>query len=113
MPVREYECPSCGRFDHLETRGSAQPARRVLRCPTCQEPSKLRVSNFSVVDGHMPSTWYKDDSRCANDGNLQFLAYNHRKQIHPKKEPSYLRAQKILKTQRKTGRAFNALRDRT
>ncbi len=49
MPVYEYRCPTCGRFDlHRPLDESSRPAR----CPTCAE-SSTRV--FTVPGGRSTS----------------------------------------------------------
>ena len=46
MPVYEYLCPQCGRFETMK----AMPKRHRARCPHCNSESKLVPSRFSICD---------------------------------------------------------------
>ena len=59
MPLYEYNCPQCGKFETMK----AMEQRHRARCPHCNGESKLMMSMFShywfnpfTVDGEGFST---------------------------------------------------------
>ena len=40
MPIYEYECPKCGVFEKIETKG-----KKKARCPSCGKDSKKIISH--------------------------------------------------------------------
>ncbi len=60
MPIYEYECPVCGRFEHIQRAND----KDLRECPTCKDkgkPSKVKrlvsASSFHLKGGG----WYKTD----------------------------------------------------
>ena len=43
MPIYEYSCPQCGKFETMK----AMVQRHRARCPHCNSESRLAVSRFS------------------------------------------------------------------
>lgn len=60
MPIYEYECPECGRFEVLQ-KSSAKPLKQ---CPQCKEKGKDNpvAKAVSASAFHLKgSGWYKTD----------------------------------------------------
>ena len=60
MPLYEYECPKCGRFEVIQ-KFSAKPLKH---CPTCKEQGKTSAVTKAVSASafHLKgSGWYKTD----------------------------------------------------
>jgi len=60
MPIYEYECPKCGRFEVIH-KSTDKP---VKLCPTCKEKGKEQkvTKAMSASAFHLKGTgWYKTD----------------------------------------------------
>lgn len=60
MPIYEYECPECGRFEVIQ-KFSDKP---LTQCPTCKEKGKKSAVTkaLSASAFHLKgSGWYKTD----------------------------------------------------
>ena len=48
MPIYEYECENCGRFEHIHLSGE----KALKLCPTCKEKGKkIKVSKLTSAAG--------------------------------------------------------------
>ena len=60
MPIYEYECPDCGRFETIQ-KFSDKP---LTKCPHCKEKGKQNKVTKALSDSafHLKGTgWYKTD----------------------------------------------------
>ena len=60
MPIYEYDCPDCGRFEYIQT-SSEKP---LTTCPNCKEKGKKNKVQRAVSAAafHLKgSGWYKTD----------------------------------------------------
>lgn len=55
MPIFEYECPDCGRFEVIES----SPGAPTTKCPTCSKKSKKVISAAAIQ--FKGSGFYKTD----------------------------------------------------
>lgn len=46
MPIYEYDCPQCGKFETMK----AMEQRHRARCPHCNSESKIVPSRFGIYD---------------------------------------------------------------
>jgi len=65
MPIYEYECPNCGRFEIIQKIGE----KSLLSCPACiAKGKKTKVTRaISAAAFHLKgSGWYKTDYAAKN-----------------------------------------------
>jgi putative FmdB family regulatory protein len=60
MPLREYVCPDCGKFEVLEL--SINKIKKIIKCEKCGKESNLILStcNSQFVGGGFYCTDYKN-----------------------------------------------------
>jgi putative FmdB family regulatory protein len=54
MPIYEYECPKCGKFEEIQKMTDKQ----LETCPKCGNPCKRLISKTDFV--LLGGGWYKD-----------------------------------------------------
>jgi putative FmdB family regulatory protein len=67
MPIYEYECPSCGRFEVIQKFSD----KALKHCPNCKEKGKTNTVTKAVSASafHLKgSGWYKTDY-CSNSSS--------------------------------------------
>ncbi|OPZ63790.1 MAG: Zinc ribbon domain protein [Firmicutes bacterium ADurb.Bin506] len=63
MPIYEYKCEKCGKFEFLHRAGEEV----LIRCPKCGSPVKKLISTRMGIVFH-GSGFYVTDNRPAADG---------------------------------------------
>ncbi|NLF25905.1 MAG: zinc ribbon domain-containing protein [Deltaproteobacteria bacterium] len=83
MPIYEYQCPECGRFEVMQKINDAP----LAECPTCMGAGKRSAVKrlVSLSAFHLKGTgWYKTDY-CAKDSNGK-SASGHAHKVEVSKE---------------------------
>jgi putative FmdB family regulatory protein len=68
MPIYEYECPDCGRFETIQKVGD----KPLSQCPRCKEAGKKNSVKKAVSASafHLKGTgWYKTDYASGNSSS--------------------------------------------
>lgn len=68
MPIYEYECPTCGRFEVIQKFSD----KTLKNCPTCKEKGKTSSVTKAVSASafHLKgSGWYKTDYSSGSGGS--------------------------------------------
>jgi len=97
MPFFVFECEQHGSFEDL-----LDKAPRFAPCPECESHSPRNrgreIAQVRVPGGRLRSDCYKDEKRCATNGDLGWLRGYQRRGLSPREEVR--EAERILKSKR-------------